>query len=218
MTMRVCYALVAVLLVSVSEVQAQSARPFENSWFWGAKAGTLNFATNDQSKTVGTLGADWVITRKTGGLYVSFDMANFTSTARVVDSNAGGGFRQIELNDLRRIGVAGMFFPVKYGRFRPYAGVGFNLDLLGDAAVVTDSTDTTSDPPDQAFFSNVDERRSQVALMFLGGAQAELSRLAIFAQATVVPDAGKLLIARNPILGLQFGVRYNIGTSIDKNR
>lgn len=218
MTMRVCYALVALLFVSASDTQAQSARPFENSWFWGVKAGTLSFATDDQSKTVGTIGADWVITRKTGGLYVSFDMANFTSTARVVDANAGGGFRQIELNDLRRIGVAGMFFPVKYGRVRPYAGIGFNLDLLGDATVVTDSADTTSDSPDQSFFRDVTERRSQVSLMFLGGAQADLSRLAIFAQASITPDAGELLIGRNPIVGIQFGVRYNVGTSIDRNR
>lgn len=218
MTMRVCYALVALLFVSVSEAQAQSGRPFENSWFWGAKAGTLSFATNDQSKTVGTIGADWVITRKSGGLYVTFDMANFTSTARVNDSNAGGGVRQIEVDDLRRVGVAGMFFPVKYGPVRPYAGLGFNLDLLGDAKVVIDSTDTTSDAPDESFFSRVTERRSQVALMFLGGAQAELSRFAVFGQATVVPDAGELLIGRNPIVGIQFGIRYNVGTSIDRNR
>lgn len=218
MTMRVCYALVALLFVSVSDVQAQAARPFENSWFWGVKAGTLRFATNEQSKTVGTIGADWVITRKSGGLYVSFDMANFSTTARYADSNAGGGFRQVEVNDLRRIGVAGMFFPVKYGRVRPYAGIGFNLDLLGDASVVIDSTDTTSDTPDKTFLNNVTKRRSQVALMFLGGAQADISRVAVFAQASVVPDAGELLIGRNPMVGIQVGVRYNVGTSIDRNR
>lgn len=218
MTRRVLCALVALYFVSASEIEAQSARPFENAWFWGAKAGTLRFATNDESRTVGTIGADWVITRKTGGLYVSFDMANFASNARVVDSNAGGGFRQIQVDGLRRIGVAGMFFPVKYGKVRPYAGLGFNLDLLGDVAVVVDSTDTSSDAPDQSFFSNVSDRRSQVALMFLGGAQAEFLRLAVFAQASVVPDAGPLLIGRDALIALQFGVRYNVGTSIDRNR
>lgn len=218
MTMRVLCALVAFAFVSASDAGAQSGRPFENSWFWGVKAGSLRFATNDETRTVGTLGADWVITRKSGGLYVSFDMANFVSDARVVDSNAGGGFRQIQVNDLRRIGVAGMIFPVKYGRVRPYAGVGFSLDVLGDAAVVADSTDATSDTPDQSFFTTVDQRRSAIALMFLGGAQMELSRLAAFAQLSAVPDAGKFLIGRDPLLALQFGLRYNVGSSIDRNR
>ncbi|MBA3656342.1 MAG: hypothetical protein H0W69_03205 [Gemmatimonadaceae bacterium] len=216
--MRVLCALVVLCFVSASRVQAQSSRPFENSWFWGVKAGTLRFATNDESRTVGTVGADWVITRKTGGLYVSFDVANFASNLRVADSNAGGGFRQLEVNGLRRIGVAGMFFPVKYGRIRPYAGLGFNLDLLGDAAVVVDTADTTSDAPDKSFFSNINERRSQIGLMFLGGAQAEFSRLAVFVHASVEPDAGNLLIGRDPLVALQVGLRYNVGTSIDRER
>lgn len=217
MTMRVrWYALVVLFFVSVSSIQAQASPQFENSWFWGLKAGSLHFATNAESRTVGTIGGDWVITRKTGGLYVSFDVANFESQVRANDSNAGGGFRPIQVNDLRRVGVAGMFFPVKYGRFRPYAGVGMSLDLLGDAAVVTDTASATSDSPDQTFLQAVDNRRSQIGLMFLGGAQAELARFAVFAQGSVVPDAGKFLIGKDPLVALQFGLRFNFGTSIDR--
>lgn len=217
MTIRVrWYALAMALFVSVTPVSAQTSRPFENSWFWGLKGGTLRFATNDESRTVGTIGGDWLITRKTGGLYVSFDMANFVSNARVADANAGGGFREIQVNDLRRVGVAGMIFPVKYGRFRPYGGIGMSLELLGDAAVVTDSTATRTDSPDQTFLSSIDERRSQIGLLFLGGVQAELARLAAFAQASVVPNAGRFLIGRDPLVALQFGVRWNFGTSIER--
>lgn len=217
MTIRVrLYVLAMVLFVSATPVHAQTSRPFENSWFWGVKAGTMRFATNDESRTVGTVGADWVITRKTGGLYVSFDMANFESRARVADANAGGGFRDVQLNDLRRVGVAGMIFPVKYGRVRPYGGIGMSLELLGDAAVVTDSTAPPGDSPDRTFLNAVDDRRSQVGLLFLGGVQAEFRRLAAFAQASVVPNAGRLLIGRDPLIALQFGVRWNFGTSIER--
>jgi hypothetical protein len=217
MIMRVrWYAIVLSLFAFASAAQAQSSRPFENSWFWGVKGGAVRFATNDESRSVPTIGADWVITRKSGGLYVSFDMANFESHARVADGNAGGGFRPIQVNDLRRVGAAGMFFPVKYGPVRPYAGIGMSLDLLGDAAVVVDTAATASDNPDQTFLSTVDDRRSQIGLMFMGGAQVEFSRLAAFAQASVVPNAGQFLIGRNPLVALQFGLRYNIGTSIDR--
>lgn len=217
MSMRVrLYALVVSLFVFASAAQAQSGRPFENSWFWGVKGGALRFATNDESRSVPTVGADWVITRRSGGLYVSFDMANFESNARLADGNAGGGFRRIQVNDLQRVGVAGMFFPVKYGPVRPYGGIGMSLDLLGDVAAPADTTAGASDSPDQTFLNSVDDRRSQIGLMFMGGAQVELSRFAAFAQASVVPNTGNLLIGRNPLVALQFGLRFNVGTSIDR--
>lgn len=219
MSMRVrSYAIAALFFVFASSLEAQTNRPFENAWFWGLKAGTVRVATNEESRTVGSIGADWVITRKTGGLYVSYDMSNFVSRARISDSNAGGGFRQIEVNDLRRVGVAGMIFPVKYGRVRPYAGIGMSLDLLGDAAVVVDSLSSADDAPDQTFLSTVDGRRSQSALLFLGGAQMELSRMAAFAQISVAPNTGRFLVGRDPMLAVQFGLRYNVGTSIDRAR
>ena len=215
MTKRVRWYAFAMLLTA-TPLYAQSTRPFENSWFWGLKGGSVSFATNDESRTVPTIGGDWLITRKTGGLYVSFDMANFNSHARINDSNAGGGFRSVEVDDMRRVGVAGVFFPVKYGRIRPYGGIGMSLDLVGDAAVITDTTATTPDNPDQTFLSKVEERKSQVGLMFLAGAQAELLRFAAFAQASVVPNAGQFLAGKDPLFAFQFGLRYNFGTSIDR--
>ncbi len=210
-------ALAALLAAFAIPLHAQSARPFENSWFWGLKAGSLRISSNAESgRTIGTFGGDWLITRQSGGLYVSFDMANFTSESRVEDSNSGGGFRQLQVNDLRRVGVAGMIFPVKYGVVRPYGGIGMSLELLGDASVLVDSSAVSSDAPDQAFFGTVDERRSQIGLMFLGGAQAEFSRLAAFLQASVVPASGRFLIGRDPLFAMQVGVRYNIGTSIER--
>ena len=210
------YCLGLLLCVIAFPVGAQTSRPFENSWFWGLKTGPLRFRTNEETRTVGMLGGDWLITRKTGGLYVSFDMANFQTQAKVEDSNAGGGFRLVDVNDLKRVSAAGVFFPVKYGIFRPYAGVGMSLDLLGDAFVVTDSTAVDQDTPDPTFVSTVDDRRSQIGLLFLAGAQAELKRLAAFAQASIEPNAGRFLIGRDPLFVVQVGLRWNVGTSIDR--
>lgn len=214
------FTMLAALMVMAfaKTAEAQAGRPFENSWFWGLKGGSLRFATNSEpAHTVGTFGADWVITRKTGGLYASFDKANFVSEARLADGSSGGGFRRIQLNDLRRIAIAGMVFPVRYGRLRPYGGIGFSLDLLGDAGVFADSSGTAT-APDQALVQRLDDRRSQIGLLFMGGAQAELQRFAVFAQGSVVPNSSRFLIGRNPIVALQMGVRYNFGTSIDRPR
>jgi hypothetical protein len=134
----------------------------------------------------------------------------------VEDANAGGGTRLVDVNDLKRVSAAGMFFPVKFGIIRPYAGVGMSLDLLGHAFAVTDSTAVDEDTPDQNFVSTVDDRRSQIGLLFLGGAQAELKRLAAFVQASIEPNAGRFLIGRDPLFVLQVGVRWNVGTSIDR--
>lgn len=210
------YCLGLLLCIIAFPAEAQTSRPFENSWFWGLKTGPLRFRTNEETRTVGMLGGDWLITRKTGGLYVSFDMANFQTQAKVEDSNAGGGFRLVDVNDLKRVSAAGVFFPVKYGIFRPYAGVGMSLDLLGDAFVVTDSTAVDQDTPDPTFVSTVDDRRSQIGLLFLAGAQAELKRLAAFAQASIEPNAGRFLIGRDPLFVVQVGLRWNVGTSIDR--
>ena len=50
---------------------AQSNRLFENAWFWGAKAGLMNFSTgNNNTTTAPLVGAEWLITRNRAGLYL----------------------------------------------------------------------------------------------------------------------------------------------------
>ena len=47
---------------------AQSNRLFENAWFWGAKAGLMNFSTgNNNTTTAPLVGAEWLITRNRAG-------------------------------------------------------------------------------------------------------------------------------------------------------
>jgi len=66
---------------------AQSNRLFENAWFWGAKAGLMNFSTGIENKTAPLIGAEWLITRSKAGLYLSAEQAFFTATGYVFDGN-----------------------------------------------------------------------------------------------------------------------------------
>lgn len=197
---------------------AQDRQQFDNSWFWGLKAGTLNYSAVDGgSGNAGTFGGDWLITRKRGGLMISYDMANFTVRSSVPDANTSSGRRGVDINDIKRIGAAAMVFPVKYGKFRPYAGIGASLSLLGDITIFADSTAPANEaPPNQAVFDAIDERESQAGMLFIAGAQAEFARLAVFAQGTIVPGAPRFLLNRRPMTAIEFGVRYNIGSSIDR--
>src|SRR5687768_1679674 len=86
--MRPIYALAVAAFVAldVSAAAAQSTRHFENSWFWGVKGGILSYQVqseisppdNNGGYTWALMGgADWLITRKRAGLYLSFDHSFF---------------------------------------------------------------------------------------------------------------------------------------------
>jgi len=48
----------------------------------------------------------------------------------------------------------------------------------------------------------------------LAGAQWQISRTAIFAQASFIPSSSQFLVTK-PITSITAGVRYNFGTSIE---
>ena len=110
---------------------AQASRYFEDSWFWGVKSGVATFSpTLGGNETAATYGAEWMITRTHGGLYVSFDEANVSTTSAVLDANTSDGFRPVTVSKLHRIGFAALAFPKRFGNVRPYAGLGLSA-LLG---------------------------------------------------------------------------------------
>src|SRR5678815_3709222 len=62
-------------------VSAQRTRDFEDSWFWGVKGGAATYsAVYGDGDAAATYGAEWLITRTHGALYVSFDQANIKAT------------------------------------------------------------------------------------------------------------------------------------------
>jgi len=208
----------AVLLPSIAS--AQSGRQFKDAWFWGLKAGSLSLADSSQSyKQAPMVGVDWLITRTHGGLYISGSQSFFKRQAIALRDPVAGldsGFRAIDLKNMRRLDVALMGFPGEHLRFHPYVGVGFSLGQVASAQPEgpfgnTDQANATA--------QIVQNQRTAVAPMLIGGGQYRMTRFSVFGQATVVAsNTNFLLYSGKPFdFGIEFGLRYNVGSSIDRN-
>jgi hypothetical protein len=208
----VAVAVVATLVVSAS-AGAQEMRNFDNSWFWGFKSGVNTFsAPGHGNVSTVDLGADWLITRTRGGLYVSGDQSIFKRDVDVSDPASRTGQRTVQVSDLRRISFAAVAFPKHFGGITPYGGVGYTIAVLGDARVYVDSLNTA---PNNAFLDKVDAARSRGAVFGMAGLQIQTRRAAIFAQETMLPSNGQFLFP-SVLSFFEFGVRYNFGSSIDR--
>ncbi len=209
----VVVALVATLVVSAS-ANAQEMRNFDNSWFWGFKSGVNSFSVPGHGNTSTVdFGVDWLITRQKGGLYVSGNQSVFERDLEFIDPTSNSGQRTVRVNDMRRITLAGVVFPKHFGGITPYGGVGYMIAVLGDARIFVDSANTF---PSNSFFDEVDRERSRSAVVGLAGVQIQTSRAAIFAQETIVPS-NQTFLFRSVMSFFEFGVRWNFGSSIDRD-
>jgi hypothetical protein len=209
----VAVGLIAAFVVSAS-AQAQERRNFDDSWFWGAKAGINTFSAPGHGNTsTANLGIDWVITRTHGGLYVSADQSIFQRDVEVADPASNtNGTRTVRVNDMRRVTVAALAFPKHFGGITPYGGVGYMIAVLGDARVFVDPNNTY---PTNSFFDAVESSRSRGAVLGMGGIQIQTRRAAVFAQETLLPSNSSFLFP-SVLSFFEFGVRYNFGSSIDR--
>jgi hypothetical protein len=208
----VAVAMIAAVAVT-TQASAQSSRNFEDSWFWGAKAGINTFSQPGFGNTsTANLGLDWLITRKKGGLYVSGDQSIFERDVRIDDATAAAGYRTVRVNDLRRLTFAGVAFPKRFGGVVPYGGIGYMIAVAGDARVFVDSTDQT---PTNAFLDDVDQLRSRGSVLGMLGVQIQTRRAALFIQETLLPSNRGFLFP-SVLSFFEFGVRYNFGSSIDR--
>ncbi len=208
----VAVAVVATLVVSAS-ANAQEMRNFDNSWFWGFKSGINTFSAPGHGNTSTVdLGVDWLITRTRGGLYVSGNQSIFKRDVDVFDPASNNNQRTVQVSDLRRISFAALAFPKHFGGITPYGGVGYTIAILGDARVFVDSANTF---PNNAFLDKVEGARSRGAVMGMVGVQIQTRRAAIFAQETMLPSNSNFLFS-SVLSFFEFGVRYNFGSSIDR--
>ena len=191
---------------------AQSNRLFENAWFWGAKAGLMNFSTGIENKTAPLVGAEWLITRNRAGLYLSAEQAFFNATGYVADGN--GQVVDVALKDSRRYTAALLAFPVNWGSLRPYGGVGLALNLIQHATV--DQSQVTDPDQEDVIANAVHEERDRVAFLIMGGLQAQYRRFSVFGQATYMPARANFFFSGRSTYILEAGIRYNVGSSIDK--
>lgn len=196
-----------------SQARAQRVSDFEDSWYWGLKSGVATFSpTLGGNESSLTYGAEWLITRNRGALYVSFDEANVSTVSAVVAPSTSAGFRPVAVDRMHRIGFAALAFPKRFGSVRPYAGLGVSIALLGGAAPMVESQDESVD---DAVFERIDQRKSQANFLGMAGAQFEMRRLAVFFQASVVPSSSSFLLGDSSLGFFEGGIRYNFGHARD---
>jgi hypothetical protein len=201
---------------------AQAGTQFKDAWFWGVKGGGMLYSSASAENAAAPLvGAEWLITRTRGGLYVSFDQAFLTTTGSFLDRDPDSTFqRNVALKNLRRFSLAAMVFPMQSAKYHPYAGFGFALNQIGSAAA-------------QGAFVNsgryaialdsVQSKKTSFTPMLIGGLQMRMTQFSVFGQAVASPtQQGFFLYNSNGgqafSMSLEGGIRYNFGSSIDRVR
>ena len=220
--LRVLTAAAALAAALSQSSAAQDGRQFKDSWFWGIKGGGMLYssetATNGSAPLVG---AEWLITRTNGGLYLSFDQAFFNTTGGFVDRDPDSTavfLRPVTLKNLRRFTAAAMVFPAQTRTVHPYVGLGISLNQIASASLAG-PINSQRFPIAQ---DSIQARKAAFSPIFIGGAQYRLQRLSVFAQGTASPSQRSFFLSTagstSVNLSLEFGGRYNVGSSIDRAR
>lgn len=210
-------AIVAAILPAVSS--AQSAKPaprdFDNSWYWGLKGGSTMFTAGENGNTkisAPTVGAEWLITRSNFALNLSFDQSFFDNKSGVFDPTVSGSVRPVSIKNMRRYQVSAFFIPKVFGTVRPYAGIGYAINVIQNA----NPEGTYLSPASQtSILNSVNEQSSRASAALTLGAQMQVQRAAIFAQGMAMPTRNNFLLngAANTFV-LEAGIRYNLASAI----
>ncbi len=221
-TVRALAGSLAVVMLLPGIGTGQTPKPFKDAWFWGIKGG--GFAYGDLStnlkqsyKMAPAAGVDWLITRTHGGLYLSFSQAFLTSRDYVITNTSTSDTlpRQIDLTNVRRFDVAAMGFPGDNPRVRPYAGLGFTVEQVATAQPQGNYTTNDQYVATQSF---VQQARTGFSPLVIVGSQFRLSVVSAFIQATASPAQKTQFLynGKSFHVGYDIGLRYNIGSSIER--
>ena len=200
---------------------AQDARQFKDAWFWGVKGGGLLYSSaSTKNGGAPLVGAEWLITRSNGGLYLSFDQAFLTTTGGFNDRDPDSIFvRNVTLKNLRRFTMAGMAFPAQTRNLHPYVGAGLAFNQIGGAALLSGATNTARYLIAQ---DSIQAKKTAFSPIFLAGIQARFKPMSLFVQGTASPTQQAFFLSNSGSarfnLSLELGARYNVGTSIDQTR
>lgn len=215
-------AVAALVALAASAADAQPTRNFKDSWFWGLKGGAIFYQV--QSDPDGSLsplaGVDWLITRTRGGLYASFDHTFFTDKVVFVNDSLSPVDtvpRTVFLSGMRRFSLAGVFFPYQRKYIQTYAGLGATLNQIAKAEPVG----TYRTPAQERLVAaTIRQFRTSATPLVVVGGQLRLFYMSAFGQATFSPATSQffLFTGNNWRSSFEAGVRYNIGTSIDRMR
>jgi hypothetical protein len=200
---------------------AQDVQQFKDAWFWGIKGGGLLYSSASTTSAGAPLvGAEWLITRTNGGLYLSFDQAFFTTSGGFTDhdpDSLSSFVRNVTLKNLRRFTMAGMVFPAQTRRLHPYAGAGISFNQIADPEL-------NIAPSSSRFLIAQDSilaKKVAFSPIFIAGIQVLYKPMSLFAQTTASPVQKAFFLSDGSKafnLSLEFGARYNVGSSVDRAR
>jgi hypothetical protein len=221
------FAAAAFLALSVTTLASaqEGPRPFRDSWFWGLRTGALTYTGYSAPLNAATVpatvyaapfaGLDWLITRTNGGLYVSYSQAFFTTQGAILNgpTSADTGFRAVNITGMRRVDILGMLFPGSFVKWHPYVGFGASMRYLGDAEAA--GPFTTQKQAEYADFV-VNDFKASLGPAFMIGSQYRTRLASVFGQIMVSSMTREFLLASGQTtnVSLEFGLRYNLGTSI----
>jgi hypothetical protein len=201
---------------------AQGGRQFKDAWFWGIKGGGMLYSSaSTENSTAPLVGAEWLITRSRGGLYVSFDQAFLSTTGSFGDRDPDSTFtRSVALKNMRRVSIAAMVFPLQSPRYHPYAGFGLALSQVGGASVQGSFANPARY---EIALDSVQSKKTSFSPVIVGGLQVRLQPFSVFGQAVASPTQQSFFLyntngGQNFSLSLEGGIRYNFGSSIDRVR
>jgi hypothetical protein len=201
---------------------AQAGRQFKDAWFWGVKTGGLVYSSASTTNSAAPMvGAEWLITRSRGGLYVSFDQAFLSTQGSFLDRDPDSTFtRNVSLKNMRRLAIAAMVFPMQSAKYHPYAGFGMSLNQIGGASFQTGFVNTVRY---QIALDSVQSKKASFSPIIIAGLQARLTRFSVFGQAAVSPIQQNFFLYNSNSgsafnASLETGIRYNFGSSIDRAR
>jgi hypothetical protein len=212
---------VAALLAQPSA--AQDGRPFHDAWFWGVKGGVQVYSSNygTDNAAAPLVGLDWMITRTRGGLYVSADQSFLTTQGSFKETSSIGLVdRVVELRDLQRIQIGMVGFPLQTPTLHPYVGIGAGMYRVGSVRYLTAFAGNSQA---SVAADSVAAKKVTFSPFVLAGAQKRLPMFSVFAQGTASWLQRSFFLHYEPpkrklALSLEAGIRYNIGSSIDRER
>ena len=201
----------------VRPLQAQTGTyPFQDAWYWGVYGGQLSFPTSVARTIAPTIGADWMITRTNMALHVFAEQSYFDATSTITDFPTGAP-RTVNISDMRRVGLNAMFFTPPVKLLRPYFGVGYAVNFIRDGSPVGTyyATAAAKDSIDK----RINRARSAGRAFGQFGMLLTVGRFAPFVEYTVMPTQGNsdfLVNGDGFSSAWALGLRYNMGTSIEK--
>ena len=201
---------------------AQAGKQFKDAWFWGVKGGGMLYSSASTENSAAPLvGAEWLVTRTRGGLYLSFDQAFLTTTGSFLDRDPDSTFqRNVALKNLRRFSIAAMVFPMQSAKYHPYAGFGMVLNQIGAASAQGAFVNSGRY---QIALDSVQSKKTSFTPMLVGGLQMRMAPFSVFGQAVASPAQQRFFLYNTNggtsfNLSLEGGIRYNIGSSIERIR